>query len=1602
MRSIGSFRRLVFHGLVLTDTTEIGTAILPLRRPPRFRRLAASLLVAMAARRVPRAPIPVAFALAVLAVLATAAPEQAAAQTVTTAESLVSNLGQTQHSGSLPLNSWDVVQGFETGASGYTLVSVDLRLNRQSGGTSIGVPSVKLMEGTKTATSVTLTGQPVTLTAEVAEVTSTTGENYTFTAPSGTTLSASTRYFLVVERVGTRVQWMTTASTGEDAPPASAAGWSIDDERWRRSASNTGNFTGKVARSQLLRVNGNLGICARTAAVRDALLAKITGVTDCALVTATHLAAITDTLDLSEKSITALAAGDFDGLTALTYLDLESNELTALPAGVFDELTALVQLWLYNNSLTALPAGVFDELTALTTLVLEGNSLTALPAGVFDELTALEGLGLGSNSLTALPDDVFDELTALTTLVLESNSLTALPAGVFDKLTALTFLDLGDNSLTALPAAVFDELTALTILYLASNSLTALPDDVFDELTALTILGLGGNSLLTALPAGVFDELTALDALFLTGNPLTALPAGVFDALTALTELYLNNNSLAELPDDVFQELTALASLVLSGNPGAPFSPTAVALPDDGTVPAAGGTVMLDGSGSGGAWGTNVTYAWALTTPTSGVTVTFDSVSIAEPTVTIPPVTAGTDLVFTLTVTGRGGSNGISTATDTAAVTTTTNAAPTVANVIPDQTATAGTAFSYQFPTNTFNDTDTGDTLSYAATKADDTALPTWLAFTDSTRTFAGTPAVADTGTVSVKVTASDGNGGSISDEFDITVRDPNAGICARTEAVRDALLARIAGVTDCALVTDTHLAAITGTLDLETKSITALAAGDFDGLTALTTLILEGNSVIPGGNDLTVLPAGVFDELTALTTLNLRNNSLTALPAGVFDKLTALTDLDLSFSDLTALPAGVFDELTALTVLVLEGNSLTALPAGVFDELTALTVLVLEGNSLTALPAGVFDELTALTELNLFQNVLTALPAAVFDDLTALTTLILSENLLTGLPDDVFDQLTALTILYLNNNSLAALPDDVFDSLTALDQLFLSDNSLAELPDDVFQELTALASLVLSGNPGAPFSPTAVALPDDGTVPAAGGTVMLDGSGSGGAWGTNVTYSWALTTPTTGVTVTFDNDSIAKPTVTIPQVTAGTDLVFTLTVTGRGGSDGISTSTDTAKVTVNTVPGAPTSLSATASGSTTDQPLLERPGQHRRLRHHRLQDRGLAQWHLQLDQPRRQHQQHHHHLRPHRAGRRHHAPLPRLGHQLGRHRPPLQHRRRHHRRRQHRARRPDRPHGNGQREHHDQPLLDRAGQHRRLRHHRLQDRGLAQWHLELDRPRRQHRQHHHHLRAHRAGRRHHPPLPRLGHQLGRHRPPLQRRRRHHRRRQHRARRPDRPHGNGQREHHDQPLLDRAGQHRRLRHHRLQDRGLAQWHLELDRPGRQHRQHHHHLRAHRAGRQHHPPLPRLGHQLGRHRPPLQRRRRHHRHRHQHLAGAASELGCRRQRRRGHPELAGACEQRWIGDRPLRGPPCGGHLGAGEHGLAIRRAEPEPHDFRAHKRAGLHVPGARGEQLDPGHRPAGGGAGHADVGRRAATRVHPAALAPDRCGGRRQRRVDGFP
>ncbi|MCY4174624.1 MAG: Ig-like domain-containing protein, partial [Cyanobacteria bacterium MAG CAR3_bin_5] len=134
------------------------------------------------------------------------------------------------------------------------------------------------------------------------------------------------------------------------------------------------------------------------------------------------------------------------------------------------------------------------------------------------------------------------------------------------------------------------------------------------------------------------------------------------------------------------------------------------------------------------------------------------------------PVTPTGNVNVVVTVAANAVTDGTNTGPATAeSATALWNVIPTVATAIGDQSARAGTAFSYQFPANTFADADS-DTLSYTATRGDDSALPTWLTFTGNSRTFSGTPQSTDVGTLSVKVTANDGNGGTVSDTFNIVV----------------------------------------------------------------------------------------------------------------------------------------------------------------------------------------------------------------------------------------------------------------------------------------------------------------------------------------------------------------------------------------------------------------------------------------------------------------------------------------------------------------------------------------------------------------------------------------------------------------------------------------------------------------------------------------------------------------------------------------------------------------------------------------------------------------------------------------------------------------
>ncbi len=88
-------------------------------------------------------------------------------------------------------------------------------------------------------------------------------------------------------------------------------------------------------------------ICDRTPEVQQAIM-DANDVDECYYVTLARV----DRLNIASKGLTALQAGDFDGLTSLRVLLLNGNQLTSLPEGVFDGLTSLQTLSLSANQLT--------------------------------------------------------------------------------------------------------------------------------------------------------------------------------------------------------------------------------------------------------------------------------------------------------------------------------------------------------------------------------------------------------------------------------------------------------------------------------------------------------------------------------------------------------------------------------------------------------------------------------------------------------------------------------------------------------------------------------------------------------------------------------------------------------------------------------------------------------------------------------------------------------------------------------------------------------------------------------------------------------------------------------------------------------------------------------------------------------------------------------------------------------------------------------------------------------------------------------------------------------------------------------------------------
>ena len=122
-------------------------------------------------------------------------------------------------------------------------------------------------------------------------------------------------------------------------------------------------------------------------------------------------------------------------------------------------------------------------------------------------------------------------------------------------------------------------------------------------------------------------------------------------------------------------------------------------------------------------------------------------------------------------------SDGSETASDIVGFTVeATNSTPTVSTAVADQTVIEDNLFSLDVSSN-FQDQD-GDNLTFSAELDDGDPLPDWLSIDSDTGVISGIPDSSDLGTLSIRVTANDGES-SVSDVFnvDVNASDPDEDI---------------------------------------------------------------------------------------------------------------------------------------------------------------------------------------------------------------------------------------------------------------------------------------------------------------------------------------------------------------------------------------------------------------------------------------------------------------------------------------------------------------------------------------------------------------------------------------------------------------------------------------------------------------------------------------------------------------------------------------------------------------------------------------------------------------------------------------------------------
>ncbi len=579
-------------------------------------------------------------------------------------------------------------------------------------------------------------------------------------------------------------------------------------------------------------------------------------------------------LDLGGNSLTGKIPADLGDLSELQGLILHDNQLTGSIPPELGNLSELTGLHLHRNQLTGSILPELGNLSKLTSLLLDDNQLTSSIPPELGNLSELTDLDVGGNQLTGSIPPELGNLSELTYLDVGGNQLTGSIPPELGDLSELSGLHLSVNQLTGTIPSELGKLSKLRWLYLSANQLTGTIPSELGKLSKLRELLLNYNQLTGSIPPEL-GKLPDLQHLYLSGNQLSGTIPSELGKLSKLRRLYLSDNQLTGSIPPELGDLFELLHLILNDNQltgsipvelGNLFILKYLVLNDNrltGSIPPQLGGEFL-----------GLTHLYLYDNQLSGsipaelgklpdlqyLYLHDNQLSGCAPASLkgLPRVNIG-DLYWCA------------------------NQAPTLAASIADVTDLTVGDYHQVSLTGVFRDADS-DALTVTAASSDEEIATVSVGSDGSSLTVTARAR----GTTTITVTASDGKGGTVADEFAITVVDAiivsesGTHVVSLSGVFRDAL-------TLTAASSDQGIATVSVSADYSTLTVTAKSRG-----TATVTVTGTDGNGETVANEFTIkvkaspVVAAAISNVTGLTVGDNLEVSLT----GVFsdadtDKLT-------------------------------------------------------------------------------------------------------------------------------------------------------------------------------------------------------------------------------------------------------------------------------------------------------------------------------------------------------------------------------------------------------------------------------------------------------------------------------------------------------------------------------------------------------------------------------------------------------------------------------------------------------------------------------------------------------------------------------------------